>query len=237
MEVQAELVDLAKSVPQVAQVAALNDPLPAFDVHAAMLTIPYILQTTLETIPGDVPYLRVPEEALERWRGLVGSAVPAEATFKVGVVWQGSPTHKDDANRSLGLKQLGILAEVPGVTVFSLQKFMGAPAPGAVERTPWLIDLTEHIRDFTDTAALIEQLDLVIGVDTSVVHLAGALGRPVWTLLPFAPDWRWLMERTDSPWYPTMKLFRQKVRGNWDGGHERGGPRAARAKPAGSGLT
>jgi len=130
--------------------------------------------------------------------------------LKVGVVWQGNPKHENDRQRSLPLALLDSLLGLSGVTFYSLQ-VPAAPLDG----NHVLVDLAGLIHDFADTAALVSQLDLVISVDTSVAHLAGALGRPVWLLLPFAPDWRWLLDRGDSPWYPTMRLFRQPVPGDW----------------------
>jgi ADP-heptose:LPS heptosyltransferase len=136
--------------------------------------------------------------------------------FKVGLAWAGNPTHGNDRNRSLSLANLCPLAQVSGVRFFSLQKGEAAteartPPPG-MELVDWMQDM----KDFADTAALIANLDLVIAVDTAVAHLAGALATPVWTLLPFNPDWRWLLEREDSPWYPTMRLFRQPKIVGWD---------------------
>ena len=136
--------------------------------------------------------------------------------MKVGLAWAGSPTHKSDRNRSMKLSDLAPLGQVPGVRFFSLQK--GAAAADA--KTPpagmKFVDWTEELKDFADTAALIANLDLVIAADTAVVHLAGAMGKPVWTLLPFVSDWRWLLEREDSPWYPTMRLLRQARVGDWE---------------------
>jgi hypothetical protein len=136
--------------------------------------------------------------------------------MKVGLVWAGRPDFKNDHNRSMPFAKLLPLGDVANVRFFSLQKGRGveelAQRPTDWEITDWTADL----HDYADTAALVTQLDLVISVDTSVAHLAGALGKPVWLLLPFVPDWRWMLERTDSPWYPTMRLFRQKSAGDWD---------------------
>jgi hypothetical protein len=133
--------------------------------------------------------------------------------LKVGLAWAGSTKHKNDRNRSIQLATLAPLGQIPGVHFISLQKAAAAQAstpPGMN-----LVDCTDDLKDFADTAALIANLDLVITVDTAVAHLAGAMAKPVWILLPFAPDWRWLLHRQDSPWYPTMRLFRQPTWGDW----------------------
>jgi len=136
---------------------------------------------------------------------------------KVGLAWAGSPTYKNDRNRSIKLARLAPLGQAPGARFFSLQKGEAAaeaktPPPGME-----LIDWTEELKDFADTAAFLANLDLVIAADTAVVHLGGAMAKPVWALLPFASDWRWLLDRADSPWYPTIRLFRQETPGDWDG--------------------
>ena len=144
-------------------------------------------------------------------RGLPGCA---GSRRKVGVVWAGSPTFANDRFRSMPLAALDALVEVSDIAWFSLQK-----GPARTQLTHAALkphDLTDHIQDFADTAALIEQLDLVIAVDTSVAHLAGALGKPVWVLLPANYDWRWMLDRDDSPWYPTMRLFKQTTLGDWE---------------------
>ncbi len=134
---------------------------------------------------------------------------------RVGIAWGGSPTHKNDRNRSLPLAQFLELAERPDVTLYSLQKGARSKELAATGASAFIRDLDPHIGDFADTARLVDGLDLVITVDTSVAHLAGALARPVWVLVPYAPDWRWLRDREDSPWYPTARLFRQDRAGDW----------------------
>ena len=181
-----------------------------FDVYAALLSLPGCLGTTRETIPAAVPYL-VADPAL---------AAPfddalAGPGFMVGLVWAGSPRHPDDRQRTMRLRGVAPLADVPGLRLFGLQVGEAAgesPPPGlAIEA------LGPRLKSFGQSAAVIDRLDLVVTVDTSVAHLAGALAKPVWTLLPFAPDWRWLTGRDDSPWYPTMRLFRQETPGDWAG--------------------
>src|SRR2546425_987433 len=209
---QPELVRLLASVDGTAQVVSEREPLPDFDLHAPLLSLPRIIGTTLETIPSQCPYLSPPES----------SSVKVEATpdvkLKVGIVWAGLPIHRNDRNRSCPLSYFLKLADLPGVAVYSLQKQPRAAGLGEVTPGMAVYDLSDQIGDWADTAAAICQLDLVLTVDTGVAHLAGALGRPVWVLLPHVGvDWRWMDRRADSPWYPSMKLFRQKVPGDWPG--------------------
>lgn len=206
-----ELVSLLESVEGVACVVSQTDPLPDSDLSAPVLSLPYLLQTSLETIPCTVPYLWPGHAKREEWRRLF----PADGRFRVGLVWQGSVAHRDDHNRSCAVTDFLALGDLAGIDYYSLQLGAGGEQSKDLPAGMKVIDLTHRIGDFSDTAALILNLDLVIGVDTAVVHLAGALGKPVWTLLPFVPDWRWLLERDDSPWYPTMRLFRQNVQGDW----------------------
>ena len=137
--------------------------------------------------------------------------------FKVGLVWAGNSEHKNDRNRSLAFKHFHALAKLPKVKWFTLQKGPAATQARDTDAILPLVDFTDQLNDFSDTAALIENLDLVITVDTAVAHLAGAMGKTVWVLLPFAPDWRWMLNRSDSPWYPSMRLFRQRQPGDWAG--------------------
>ncbi len=211
------LVRLLRSVPGVAEVVEEGQPLPHFDCHLPLMSVPLVVGTRLDTIPANIPYLR-PDPAevadwAERLRGVEG--------LRVGLVWSGNPRpHDRDANlvdrrRSLPLAALAPLASRTGVTFVSLQK--GAAAAEA--RTPpagmVLVDQTDAIGDFAHTAALVANLDLVISVDTSVAHLAGAMGKPVWVLSRFDACWRWLGNRTDSPWYPSARVFGQPRPGDW----------------------
>jgi Flp pilus assembly protein TadD len=207
-----ELHRLLQGTPGVSRWLASGETLPPFDVHCPLMSLPYAFGTTLETIPKSVPYLHADAGLAAWWRSALAGDVNR---LKVGLSWAGNPTHVNDRNRSLSLAALAPLAQVPGVSFYSLQK----GDPGKQVRPPGLqlIDRTEDLKDFADTAALIANFDLVISVDTAVVHLAGAMGKPVWALLPFTTDWRWLLERDDSPWYPTMRLFRQQRRGDWAG--------------------
>jgi Flp pilus assembly protein TadD len=205
-----ELRPLLKQLPGVSQCLIPGQPLPHIDVQCPVMSLPLIFNTTLETIPRDVPYLHADPTRIEHWRRQLAND---PNKLKVGLVWAGRPNHANDARRSISLAALAPLAQVPGISFYSLQ--IGEPASQAKAPPPGmnLIDRTAELTDFAETAAFIENLDLVISVDTAVVHLTGSLGKPVWTLLPFAPDWRWLLDRNDSPWYPTMRLFRQPTRG------------------------
>lgn len=211
LEVQPRMLRLARALPGVAAVFAQGDPLPEFDCHLPLMSLPAVLGTTLETVPARVPYLVVPEEARAKAAGLDW---PREA-LRVGLVWQGNTTFLHDAYRyrSAELGQLAGLLAVEGARFYSLQ--IGAEESAAARATGKIVDLSDSTEDMADTAAQIEQLDLVISVDTSVLHLAGALGKPTWVLLPYTADWRWMLERADTPWYPTMRLFRQQQPGQW----------------------
>ncbi len=178
------------------------------DTQCALLSLPHLAGGDADSIPSAIPNLSPPKDI----------DVPGfpEGGIQIGIVWTGKPTHRNDRNRSMPLATLAPLFEVPGAAFHSLQLGDHAGAIAAQGFSALLRDHAGHIRDFADSAALLAKLDLVIGVDTAPVHLAGALGRPIWTLLPFAPDWRWQTGREDSPWYPSMRLFRQTEPGGWD---------------------
>lgn len=213
VECQQPLSRLLTSCRGIDQVVERGTVLPEFDVHAPLLSLPGILKTRLANIPAQIPYISGDKALVERWRAELSPA----SGFKIGIVWRGNPQHKNDRDRSIPLSQFETLANVLEVQFFSLQKGSGAEELTRVaERAP-ITDVGSRLEDFTDTAAVLMNLDLVIGCDTAVVHLAGAMGIPVWVALPFAPDWRWLLDRTDSPWYPTMRLFRQRRPGDWPG--------------------
>ncbi|QXE86212.1 tetratricopeptide repeat protein [Geomonas nitrogeniifigens] len=210
VEVQsAGLVELVRGVAGVDEVFACGDSIPPFELQASLMDLPGIFGTDLAGIPARVPYL----ETDPARREACATLFPADGTLRVGLAWQGNPAHPNDPNRSLPPERLARLAAVPGVSFYSLQ--LGAR--GDLAALLPMIDLAPNIGDYADTAALASRLDLVLSVDTSVAHLAGALGLPVWLLVPFVPDWRWLLDRDDTPWYPTMRLFRQRSRGDWDG--------------------
>jgi tetratricopeptide (TPR) repeat protein len=214
VEVQPALVPLLKS-SGFAGIIPGGSPLPRFDVHASLLSLPGVLGTTLETIPATVPYLAPDPKLLKAWRG----RLDAIRGFKVGIVWQGNTAYTFDHLRSIPLAELAPLAEVEGVRLVSLQKNAGAEQLSALEGQFTVVDLGSTLDTdagaFMDTAAVMCNLDLVITSDTAAAHLAGALGVPVWVALSAAPEWRWMHDRDDSPWYPTMRLFRQPALGDW----------------------
>ena len=188
-----------------------GDLLPPFDCHIPLLEFPRLFGTTLDTIPASAAYLHADEELTDAWAERLG---PRQG-FRIGLVWGGNPGHLNDHNRSTDPELFRPLIETPGVEAFSLM--VGRDGEAARVFGDGLSDLAPHLGDFADTAAAIAHLDLVISVDTAPAHLAGALGAPVWTLLPFNPDWRWMLDRDDSPWYPSMRLFRQETPGDWEG--------------------
>ncbi len=205
------IMDLARGAPGVAEIVEPGPRLPRFDACAPLPSLPYLFRTTLETIPAADGYLTAPPEDLAHWRPRLAAD---DAPVTAGICWAGNPEHPNDANRSMRLADLAPLLAVPGVRWLNLQ--MGeaaAPAPRRVAGE--ILTLGRELRSLSDTAAIIAQADLVISVDTALCHLAGAMGRPTWTLLPLEPDWRWLTERSNSPWYAAMRLFRQPAPGDW----------------------
>ena len=204
---------LKNSFPGV-KILVRGEPLPGFDSQVPLLSIPGILGTTLDTIPATVPYLVPFAEKVERWK----KRLERDAGFRIGIVWAGRA--KPDPKRSASLQALSPLGCVPGAVFYSLQVGEGSEQARRPPVGMTLRDYTEECKDFSDTAALTANLDLIITIDSAVAHLAGALGKPVGILLPFAPDWRWMAGRTDSPWYPTMRLFRQQRPGDWSGAIE-----------------
>jgi tetratricopeptide (TPR) repeat protein len=208
-EVQGELRSLLSQFDCV-DVIAEGEPLPAFDLHCPLLSLPLACGTRLETIPA-VAYLAASAERLARWRDRVPRDRPS-----VGFVWSGSRAHKNDANRSIPLAKVVALLKDAPVRCFSLQNELREADRETLAELPELVHLGGELCDFADTAAVISQLDLVISVDTAVAHLAGALGKPVIILLPYAADFRWMRDRDYTPWYPTARLFRQPAFGDWD---------------------
>jgi hypothetical protein len=182
----------------------------SYDYHCALTSLPYLLDIRLETIPDSVPYLFVPNDMKRKW----ADRLEDRKGVKIGLVWAGNNKMPRDALRSMPLEILAPIQNVPGVVFVSLQKG-GASSAKSLEKN-WLeLDWIEECEDFLDTAALVENLDLVIGVDTSTIHLAGALGKPVWLLNRFESEWRWMTGRSDSPWYPTLRIFRQPALHDW----------------------
>jgi tetratricopeptide (TPR) repeat protein len=209
---QKELKSLLKSIPGVISVVAFGELLPQFDLQCPLPSLPRIFNTTLVSIPSQVPYLYADEQLITKWHDRISLH---NSQMNVGLVWAGSPGHLNDRNRSCPLNLFLPIACMNGIRLFSLQKEIPERWTSDSVTELNLIDNTEDIEDFSDTAGIIMNLDLVISVDTAVAHLAGAIGKPVWILLPYAPDWRWMLNRNDSPWYPTMRLFRQPSPGDW----------------------
>src|SRR5260370_42375499 len=205
------LVRLAASLPGDMTIVSPGHRLPEIDAWCPLLSLPRLFDPRLGSIPGDVPYLGVRPALAERWRqrlaGLSG--------WRVGLAWAGDPRHVNDFRRSIPLERLSPLFTVPGISWVSVQIGPG-PRDVAAFATAPVLDLSAELTDFAETAGVIANLDLVITVDTAVAHLAGAIAKPVWTLVPFSPDWRWLFGREDSPWYPTIRLVRQPAPGDWD---------------------
>jgi hypothetical protein len=187
----------------------------SFQTYSSLLSLPFLLSVEEATIPREVPYVAADPQRVEHWRPRM-AALPG---FKVGVCWQGSPTFQGDSLRSIPLAQFAPLAEVPGVTLVSLQKGPGVEQIGPNREKVPLVVFDDLDRDaaLVDTAAIVQHLDLVVSSDTSIPHLLGALGRPVWVMLQMGCDWRFGIGRADCPWYPTMRLFRQKSLGDWAG--------------------
>jgi len=204
----------ATLAPGVRCVAAL-EPGEQFDFQCKLLSLPYLFRTELATIPNSVPYLHAEPELVQKWKARIG-----EHGFKVGVCWKGNPSRSIDAGRSIPLAGLHRLARIPGVRLISLQKRFGLEEletlPESMRVETLGEDFDEGADAFIDSAAVMANLDLMISTCTSLAHLAGALARPTWVALKLVPEWRWQLDREDSPWYPTMRLFRQSQRDQWD---------------------
>ena len=209
------VVLLERMFPGLDMVSRWEDA-PGFVAYCPLSGLPRLHGTELGSIPAGIPYLTAAPERAARWRGVLDGLVPP-GLKRVGLFWAGRPTHNNDRNRSVALAGLAPITDVDGVAFMSLQKGPAAREAEAHRGRAPLIDLDSRIDGFDDTAAIIDGLDLVIGVDTVVVHLAGAMGRPAWVMLPYAPDWRWLLGRPDTPWYPSLRLFRQSSPHDWPG--------------------
>ena len=208
---QPELRRMFEQVTGVAGVVA-PDEVPPFDFHCSLLSLAGLLGTTIDTIPAEVPYLRADPQLVAAWRERLREERRA---LRVGLAWSSQSLMPNAAGKSTTLEALAPLRDVPGVRYYSLQ--VGSAGREAAAGLVPMTDLTAGIADFADTAALVDNLDLVVSVDTAVAHLAGAMGRPVWTMLRHAPDWRWYPDAAQSKWYPTMRLYRQRARGDWRG--------------------
>ncbi|HVT87532.1 MAG TPA: tetratricopeptide repeat protein [Tepidisphaeraceae bacterium] len=209
---QPPLKKLLIDFPGLKQLITTSDPSPEVDCHCPLMSLPVIFKTTLDAVPADIPYLKADSDLSFKWRQRLADITTKK---KVGLVWAGRKAHIEDRTRSMALSVLSPLAKVHDIYFISLQKDLSPEQSSHPSFTSNWFDRTNELNDFADTAALIDRLDLVISVDTAIAHLAGAMGKPVWLLLSYVPDWRWMLHREDTPWYPTMKLFRQKTLGDW----------------------
>ncbi|MEC5398570.1 tetratricopeptide repeat protein [Uliginosibacterium sp. H1] len=210
LEVNAESLALARRCAGYDEIIARGTIPPAFDFHCELMSLPMALGLQLSDLPVSAGYLSADPARVEEWR----TRLAALRRPLVGLVWAGRPAHGNDARRSMTLADFAPLAQ-EGISFVSLQKGPAAAQSANPPEGMALVSLSEEIRDFDDTAAIMTLLDVVVSVDSSPVHLAGALGCPAWVLLPFLPDWRWLLQREDTPWYPSVRLFRQQRRGEW----------------------
>ena len=195
---------------------AAEQDLPPFDCHCPLLSLPLAFKTDLDTVPARIPYLRAEPERVRRWQ----TRLAQRRSPLIGLAWAGNPFHWQDRHRSIAFNFLAPLLSEP-LSFVSLQKAVPDADAKRMTDLPNLMHLGDEIADFDDTAAIIASLDLVVTIDTAVAHLAGAMGKPTWILLPHAPEWRWMLDREDTPWYPTARLFRQKSRGDWESVIER----------------
>src|SRR5262249_40200592 len=214
LAVQEAVQPLLSGLAGVSQCVSRSAALPLFDLHCPVCTLPHAFGTRLDTIPAPESYLPPPsEERVQTWEHRLRERLGAERKLRVGLVWSGNARQSNDHNRSVPLRALSAILDADA-DFMSLQK---DPRPDDVVLLAQsrIVDLSSHLGDFAETAALASCVDLVISVDTSVAHLAGALGRPTWVLLSYVPDYRWLLDRDDCPWYPTMRLFRQSATRDW----------------------
>lgn len=199
-------------MPGINQILDANGPLPPFDLHCSLMSLPLAFRTDLDSIPATLPYLTVPDDRLARWRNRLGP----RRGLRVGIAWSGNPQHRDDARRSIAFETFStILTDRPGLEFHVVQTQLRQADRAALALWPHVRNHADLLADFADTGALVSLMDVVISVDTAVVHLAGALDRPTWLLLAHLADWRWMLERDDSPWYPSLWLLRQPQRGDW----------------------
>jgi len=213
LQVHAALKPLLAGLEGAALVVARGEALPAFDCQCPVMSLPYVMRTELSTIPEEVPYIHAPADRVSYWR----ARLPQSTTLRVGIVWCGNPAFKEDRRRSLKLAQMEPILATADVLFVSINPGIGEREQSAIAGRANVLHVGNELRDFADTAAVIAQLDLVITSDTSVAHLAGAMGRPVWIVLGFAPDWRFAHDREHSFWYPSARLFRQSAPGDWAG--------------------
>ena len=216
LEVQQALKPLLATLEGVSKIFGRDEqdnsePPPPFDMHQYLISLAHIFGTELNTIPTAIPYIHAPEDRLKFWR----ERLPPSNRLRVGLTWSGNPQVKTDARRSIGLPLLAPLLSIPGIEFVSLHREVRAEHVATLQAMPQILHFGDQLADFADTAAVIANLDLVISSDTAVAHLAGAMGKPLWLLTMLSPDWRWLLDRSDSPWYPTARLYRQQRFGDW----------------------
>jgi hypothetical protein len=218
LETPHSLAGLMKGLDGISQLVITGEELPIFDYQCPLLSLPLALKTNLQNIPNRIRYININNHLNKsiEWKARLG----LKSKPRAGLVWSGNPHHKNDHNRSLLLRD--ILPFLPNQFEYiSLQNEVREVDKLTLDANPHILSYASHLNDFLDTATLIDNLDLVISVDTSVAHLSGALGRKTLVLLPYVPDWRWLLDRDDSPWYPSMKLYRQTSIGNWNSALDR----------------
>ena len=207
--VQKQLADVVATCPGVDGVVPEDGPLPPFDLHLPLPSLPYVFRTDLSSIPAEMPYLDVPSHVPHRQR-LMEALAASAGTVRIGCAWTGSPLHRRDRERSMPCRNLAPLGQVPNASWFSFRYLPGPEAP-----LPGIVPLAPLLGNFSDTAYALSGMDLVITVDTALAHLAGAMGIPVLLMVHFQPDFRWMLEREDSPWYPSLRIYRQARPGDW----------------------
>ena len=212
LEVQPPLLTLLRSLPKMVSVIARGEPLPEFDLQCSLMSLPYATSAALKAIPSPEGYLSLPDAAIEEAR----LKYPGQG-LRIGLAWAGNPSHKADAQRSMPLEAFLPLAEIPGLSLFSLQKGAATHQIAPLRKHLSILDAASNHNSMAETAALVATLDLVLSVDTSIAHLTGAMGKRVWVLLARLADWRWMEQRSDSPWYSSARLIRQTASGDWAG--------------------
>ena len=211
LQVQVLLKTLLESYPDVEQVLACGETLPTVDYKCPLISLPYVFATRLDSIPADIAYVEAPYDRAQAW----SEHLPQDDVPRIGLVWSGNPNHLNDLHRSVHLHTLQPILNLNIAHIFSLQKSPRSADAKLLKTLPAAVDLEPFLRDFSETSAIIANLDLVITIDSAVAHLAGAMGKPVWILLPYTPDFRWMLGRNDSPWYPSVRLFRQSAFDDW----------------------
>jgi hypothetical protein len=211
----AEMIPLLRQIAPGATAFARWQACPDYAAFCALSGLPRLAGTRVENVPVPIPYLHADPARVAQWAARLDGLVP-KGYRRIGLIWAGRPTHNNDRNRTALLADLAPIGNVPGIALLALQKGpKTGQAGGWYGRAP-LINLGAEIQDYDDTMAILANIERLVTVDTSVAHLAGAMGRPVWIMLPFAPDWRWLLRRADTPWYPSVRLFRQSTVRRWD---------------------